>query len=183
MPASPDALSALDCQPTPPGKPCGRNVPSAKFGHQDAMIPAMLSATPPRRLRVLVVDDCPDNRESTRVLLDLWGYEARDAHDGPAALELAQAFRPDVVLLDLGLPKLNGYEVARRLLALPGLSTVNLIAVTGLTAESDRRRADEAGFAFFLVKPFDPAALEGLLRDLAERPKTQAAADLSSVAT
>jgi CheY-like chemotaxis protein len=139
------------------------------------MTAAPFSLTPPRRLRVLVVDDCPDNRESTRLLLDLWGHEVRAAHDGPAALEVAQAFRPDVVLLDLGLPKVDGYEVARRLRALPGLSAVNLIAVTGLTGERDRRRADEAGFACFLVKPVDPPTLGSLLQDLAERLQAQPA--------
>jgi CheY-like chemotaxis protein len=78
------------------------------------------------------------------------------------------------VLLDLGLPKLDGYEVARRLRAVPGLSTVKLIAVTGFTGKGDRQRADEGGFVCFLVKPVDPATLQGLLRSLAERWKTQA---------
>ncbi len=101
------------------------------------------------------------------LLLGLWGHDARTAHDGPAALAAAAAFRPDVVLLDIGLPGLNGYEVADRLRAVPGLAGVKLVAVTGYGQEEDRRRSEAAGFAGHLVKPVEPAALEAVVTRLA----------------
>jgi CheY-like chemotaxis protein len=125
----------------------------------------------PDRLRVLIVDDCPDSRATLGVLLGLWGHEAREAADGEAALATAACFRPEVVLLDLGLPRMNGYEVARRLRQLPGLSAANLIALTGYGDEPNRRCAEEAGFAAYLVKPFDLDLLERLLAGFAARPE------------
>jgi CheY-like chemotaxis protein len=127
----------------------------------------MSSATPARRLRVLVVDDYADTRDTLRVLIDLWGHEVRTAADGTEALTLADAFMPDVVLLDVALPGMDGYEVARQLRQRPGLSAVTLVAITGFGAERDRVRAVEAGFAHYLVKPFDPEALQQLLGDMA----------------
>jgi two-component system, OmpR family, response regulator len=127
----------------------------------------MSSATPARRLRVLVVDDYADTRDTIRVLIDLWGHDVRTAADGPEALTLAETFGPDVVLLDVALPGMDGYEVARRLRQRPGLSGVTLVAITGLGAERDHLQAAEAGFAHYLIKPFDPEGLERLLGDLA----------------
>jgi CheY-like chemotaxis protein len=120
-----------------------------------------------RPLRVLVVDDCTDTRESLRILLRLWGHEPAEAADGPAALELAAAFRPDAVLLDLAMPGMDGYEAARRLRRLPGLEHVLLIAATGHGQAQDRTASRAAGFDHHLVKPFDPVELERLL---ASRP-------------
>jgi CheY-like chemotaxis protein len=118
------------------------------------------------RYRVLVVDDNPDGADTLAMMLTIMGHDTRTAHDGQEALEAAEAFRPDVVLLDIGLPKLNGYEVARRLRAQPwGESTV-LIAQTGWGQEEDRRRSKEAGLNFHLVKPIDPEDLEKLLAGL-----------------
>ena len=112
---------------------------------------------------MLVVDDCPDTRATLRILLHLWGLEAREAGDGQAVLGLATTFLPDVVLLDIGLPGLDGYEVARRLRQLPGLARVLLIATTGYGTDQDLAACRAAGFDQHLLKPFDPAALERLL--------------------
>ena len=120
-------------------------------------------AQPAGGRRVLVVDDNRDSAETMAVLLRLWGHEARSAEHGAAALEVAQEFRPEAVLLDIGLPQMDGYEVARRLRALPGLDGVLLIAMTGYGQDQDRRRARRAGFDHHLVKPVDPEALRRLL--------------------
>ena len=121
-------------------------------------------------LRVLVVDDCPDTTESLRILLDLWGHEVRTAHSGAEALGLAPALLPEVILLDIGLPGLDGYEVARRLRRLPGLADAFVIAVTGYSREQDLARAREAGFDLALVKPFDPDELRRLLLSRPRQP-------------
>jgi CheY-like chemotaxis protein len=113
--------------------------------------------------RVLVVDDSADTAESLALLLTVQGHEVRTAHDGPAALQAAEAFRPEVIFLDIGLPRMDGYEVARRLRGQMGLRDATLVAVTGYGQEEDRRRAEEAGFDAHLVKPADPGALERLL--------------------
>jgi PAS domain S-box-containing protein len=115
------------------------------------------------RRRVLVVDDNADSAGTMAVLLRLWGHEARSAEDGEAALAIAKEFRPEAVLLDIGLPQIDGYEVARRLRALPELEGVLLIAMTGYGQEQDRRRARRAGFDHHLVKPADPEELRRLL--------------------
>jgi CheY-like chemotaxis protein len=122
-----------------------------------------------RALRILVVDDNVDAARMTGLLLGLWGHDARTAHDGPAALAVAAGFRPDLVLLDIGLPGLNGYEVADRLRALPGLDGVKVVAVTGYGMDEDRRRSAAAGFAGHLVKPVEPAALGALVGRFANR--------------
>jgi two-component system CheB/CheR fusion protein len=114
--------------------------------------------------RVLVVDDNHDSAESLAMLLHMRGHEVRTAHDGPEALESARAFHPEVVLLDIGLPGMNGYEVARRMRAMPELKDALLIAQTGWGQEEDRRRSMEVGFNAHLVKPIDPAALQELLK-------------------
>lgn len=120
----------------------------------------------PRRRRVLVVDDNEDAATSLSMLLEVTGHETQTAYDGVEALAAAATFRPDVVLLDLGMPKLNGYEAARWLREQPWGKHMTLIAVTGWGQESDQRRTQEAGFDHHLVKPVDPAMLENLLRDL-----------------
>jgi two-component system CheB/CheR fusion protein len=99
-----------------------------------------------RSARVLVVDDIPDVAESLAALLTAFGHDVRTAHDGARALEEARAFRPEIVLLDIGLPGMDGYEVARRLRGEPGLERIVLAAVSGYGQEEDRRRSTEAGF-------------------------------------
>jgi CheY-like chemotaxis protein len=109
------------------------------------------------------VDDYPDTVESLSLLLRYWGHDVRVAGDGPSALEQAAAYHPDVVLLDIGLPRMSGCEVARQLRGQPGPGRPTLISLSGFGAEEDRRRALEAGCDQFLIKPVDPNALEVLL--------------------
>jgi CheY-like chemotaxis protein len=106
-----------------------------------------------QRVRVLVVDDHPDIVETFSKLLQICGFEVRTASDGPVALALAAGFQPRVALLDIGLPIMNGYEVARRLRAGTGSEPISLIAVTGYGDEDARRRSRAAGFDSHLVKP------------------------------
>ncbi|MDI1475154.1 PAS domain S-box protein [Polyangium sp. y55x31] len=113
--------------------------------------------------RILVVDDNADVAESLSMLLRIAGHEVHTAHDGSAALEAARTFRPEVVLLDIGLPGMNGYEVARQLRQDPDQSQAILVALTGYGHEEDRRRTKEAGFSAHLVKPVDLVALEAVL--------------------
>ena len=112
--------------------------------------------------RVLVVDDNADGADSLALHLRLSGHEVQVAYSGPAALKVAEPFRPDVVLLDIGLPGMDGYEVARRLRQQPGLADVVLVAVTGYGTDEDRSRSQEAGFDAHLVKPVDADALPPL---------------------
>ncbi len=122
----------------------------------------------PSPLRVLVIEDWSDTADSYAVLLRLWGHEVRIARDGASALKAAPGFLPDVVLLDLGLPELDGCEVARRLRQLPGLEAALLVAVTGHGREADRRRAREAGIDLYLLKPADPDELRRVLASAAK---------------
>lgn len=115
------------------------------------------------RRRVLVADDNVDAAESLAALLEILGHEVRTAHDGASAIELAESFRPDLILLDIGMPDLNGYEVCRRIRERPWGRDVFLIALTGWGQEDDRRRSLASGFDQHLVKPLDPAALEKAL--------------------
>ena len=114
-------------------------------------------------LRVLVVDDSVDTAESLALLLQECGHEVRIVHDGPTALDAALDYRPDVVLLDIGLPKLDGYEVAKRMRQQPALQSVVLIAMTGYGQESDRQHSQEAGFDHHLSKPADFGKLQEIL--------------------
>jgi CheY-like chemotaxis protein len=114
----------------------------------------------------VVVDDNIDAADSLATLLRLQGHEVRVAHDGPAALSLLDGYRPDLVFLDLGMPGMDGYEVARRLRERPGLAGLRLAALTGWGQAEDRRRSAEAGFDYHLVKPVEPANLEKLLGSL-----------------
>ena len=112
----------------------------------------------PDRRRVLVVDDNLDSADTMAELVRIWGFDVRTAHDGPAALECARSFRPHVILLDVGLPGMDGYELARRLRA-EGLAGDLLVSVTGYGQEEDRRKAEQAGFHHHLTKPVNPDTL------------------------
>jgi CheY-like chemotaxis protein/anti-sigma regulatory factor (Ser/Thr protein kinase) len=103
--------------------------------------------------RILVADDNRDAAEALSLQLQLAGHDVRTAHDGVEALDLAKTFDPDIVLLDLGMPKMDGYEVARRLRVQPGSRRVTLIALTGWGQQQDRDRTTDAGFDAHLVKP------------------------------
>jgi CheY-like chemotaxis protein len=123
------------------------------------------SATPafaPAR-RILVVDDNVDAAESLAMLLQVCGHETHVVHDGLAALEAADRLRPDVILLDIGLPKMNGFEACRRIRQSPWGHKVVLIALTGWGQDVDRRRSQESGFDHHIVKPVEHAALVKLL--------------------
>jgi PAS domain S-box-containing protein len=126
--------------------------------------PAELVKTSGRR--ILVVDDNADSAESLGMLLRILGNEVRTAHDGPSALEEAKKNRPEVVLLDIGMPGMSGYEVARRMRLLPELQNAILVAQTGWGQEEDRRQSTDAGFNAHLVKPVDQTALKNLLAGL-----------------
>jgi CheY-like chemotaxis protein len=118
------------------------------------------------RHRVLVVDDNVDAAVSLGMLLKLAGQEVRVAYDGPAALRQAIDFRPQLVLLDIGMPGMDGYEVCRRLRRESGLEQTTLVALTGWGQDEDRRRSHEAGFDHHIVKPVEPSALHRLLDEL-----------------
>jgi CheY-like chemotaxis protein len=126
-------------------------------------------APPAARSRILIADDNRDAADSLSMLLELAGHEVRVAHHGRAALSLAQAFRPDVALLDIGMPDLSGYEVAQELRREPWGRGIQLIALTGWGQEKDRQQALEAGFNQHLTKPIDPDQLEALI---SSRPQT-----------
>jgi two-component system CheB/CheR fusion protein len=117
---------------------------------------------PVARRRILIVDDNTDTAESMALLLQLEGHEVRTAFDGPGALDAAKIFHPQIVLLDIGLPGLDGYEVARRLRALPEPETPLLVAMTGYGQAEDRGRSHAAGFDEHLVKPVDLDRLKAL---------------------
>jgi PAS domain S-box-containing protein len=116
--------------------------------------------------RILVVDDNVDAADGLKMLLELDGEEARIAYDGETALLIAREFRPQIVLLDVGIPRMDGYEIARRLREFPETRDAILVAVTGWGQSEDRRRSKAAGFDYHLVKPVDPATLQRLLQAL-----------------
>jgi CheY-like chemotaxis protein/two-component sensor histidine kinase len=133
---------------------------------QMATPPPSVPKEPARTHRILVVDDNEDSASSLAMLLEITGNETFIAHDGAAALEAAMEHRPEVVLLDIGLPTLNGYEVGRRIRDEAWGKDVILIALTGWGQEEDRRKSQEAGFDGHLVKPVNYPALMALLSSL-----------------
>jgi CheY-like chemotaxis protein len=125
----------------------------------------MSSSPGPSGRSILIIEDNADARDALRVLLELEGHAVEAAEEGNQALELARAKDPDIALVDIGLPGIDGYEVARRVRARDRRRPV-LIALTGYGQPEDRRRATEAGFDDMLVKPVDPTALTNLLATL-----------------
>ena len=124
------------------------------------------AAGPPQKRRLLVVDDNKDAAESMSMLLEMWGHEVAYAYDGPSAIERAEQWQPQAVFLDIGLPGMDGYEVAERLRELPQAKDAVLIAITGYGQEDDRRRSQRAGIDHHLVKPVAPDALRDLIDSL-----------------
>ncbi|MDB5337378.1 MAG: domain S-box [Planctomycetaceae bacterium] len=116
--------------------------------------------------RLMIVDDNRDAAKTLSVLLRLLGHDVQEAYDGPTALKLAKDFRPALIFLDIGMPGMDGYQVARELRQLPALREIVLVALTGWGQLEDRRRTAEAGFNHHLVKPLDPTDLETVLADL-----------------
>jgi CheY-like chemotaxis protein len=127
----------------------------------NAMQPALDS-----RRRVLVVDDNRDSADSMKLLLQLWGHDAHCVYGGEEALAAAAEVAPQIVLLDIGLPGMSGYELVGRLREVPGARDAVFVAVTGYSRPEDRARTAAAGFDHHLVKPVDPGALEALMGGL-----------------
>lgn len=130
------------------------------------IVESVVLATPRNAARVLVVDDNRDGAQSLALMLDLEGHEVRTASDGLQALEIAEEFHPNVVLLDIGMPGIDGYETARRLRRRPWAQSALLCAQTGWGQEDDKRRARSAGFDRHLVKPIDPEELNRILAEV-----------------
>jgi CheY-like chemotaxis protein len=125
-------------------------------------------AARPAGLQILVVDDNQDTADTLGTILELSGYEVRIAYDGEQALALAGEHHPEVVLLDIGLPRVDGYEVARQLRLDPRNAGMVLVAVTGYGRAEERDRGMAAGFHHYLVKPVDPGVLDALLAHIAD---------------
>jgi CheY-like chemotaxis protein len=134
----------------PPAAPAGGDINGAQVTHR----------------RVLVVDDNVDAAESLALLLRLWGHDTRVAHDGASALAAGRNFGAEVAFLDIGLPGIDGYEVARRLRAMSGGNKIIFVALSGYSQEQDFCRSQEAGFVRHLVKPVDPTALQEFLESI-----------------
>jgi CheY-like chemotaxis protein len=141
LPLAPGSAEGAEAQPKPPETPA-----------------------PAARKRLLVVDDNVDAAETIARLLRLAGYEAECVYDGPSALQAVERNKPDIVVLDIGLPGMDGYEVARRLRA--RFRRLPLIAVTGYGQDSDRKRSEQAGFDHHFTKPVDPLELESFIAKL-----------------
>jgi CheY-like chemotaxis protein len=142
-------------------------VPSPDAAEAEAPVraarPARLDRHGGGKLRVLIIEDNPDGRESMRDLLEIWGHRVELAENGVMGLERALASLPDVALIDIGLPGMDGNEVARRIRSVYDGDQIALIAMTGYGQPEDRRRALQAGFDSYLVKPVDPGELARLL--------------------
>ena len=127
------------------------------------------ATTADNRQRVLVVDDNRDSAQTLAMMLKIMGNDVRTAHDGLEAIEQAQDYQPDVLLLDLGMPKLNGYDVCRRIREQAWGAKLQIIALTGWGQAEDRQRTKDAGFDHHLVKPVDVTRLRELLDEAAQR--------------
>jgi CheY-like chemotaxis protein len=140
--------------------------PEAPGGPASAEAPPEVDERP---VRLLLVEDHAEGAEMLATLLRLWGHQVRVAVDGPSALVAVEDETPEMILLDLGLPRMNGYEVAERLRVRHGPDTPFLVALTGYGQAEARRRSAESGFDVHLVKPVDPSVLERLLADFRRR--------------
>jgi CheY-like chemotaxis protein len=129
-------------------------------------VEAVASLSPPR---VLVVDDNRDAADSLGMLLRFTGADAHVVYNGAAALEALEIYQPGIVLLDIGMPGMDGYEVARQIRNQPQFKNVMLVALTGWGQEEDRRRSRSAGFDHHLIKPADVSALQALMASLVGR--------------
>jgi CheY-like chemotaxis protein/two-component sensor histidine kinase len=132
--------------------------------------PMSAATAKPRQRRILVADDNQDAADSLAILLQAAGHDVRTAHGGETALSVASAFQPAIALLDIGMPDLDGYEVAKRIRSTPWGRNMHLIAITGWGQDEDKRRAQGAGFDFHLTKPIELHQLERLLEECAARP-------------
>lgn len=122
------------------------------------------------RLRILIVDDSEDSTEVLSIMLTHKGHDTRVANSSTAALQVAEQFTPHVAVLDIGLPEMDGYELAARLRMMPALAAIGLVAVTGHGLDSDRRRSLDAGFHQHLVKPVNLHAINDAVTSAARLP-------------
>jgi CheY-like chemotaxis protein/two-component sensor histidine kinase len=156
------------------------SLPARPAASADVAVPVSCMREPQARAkapgRILVVDDLAASAETLMTLLEMEGFEVKVAHEGMAALQIAQQFHPDVVLLDIGLPGMNGFEVAHRLRTQPESSDALLIALTGYGEAESRSRSAEAGFDFHMVKPADVNLLLSMLADPQQARRTRAKA-------
>ncbi len=143
---------------------------------QSAPLPEM--APDGRRARVLVVDDMPDNADSLVMLLHAMGHEAHAAYGGEAAVREAESFHPDLAILDLGMPVVDGYEACRRIKEQPWGQDIVVVALTGWGQERDRVRSRAAGFRYHIVKPVEASVLRELI-ETATHERNEAAGDES----
>jgi PAS domain S-box-containing protein len=152
--------------------PAAAEAQKASASEQPAPVGGSSSVSPTAH-RILVVDDNRDSAASLAALLDIAGHETLTAHDGPGAIDAAESFRPDVVLLDLGLPKMDGYAVCRTLRRQPWGQDIILLALTGWGQEEDRRKSRDAGFDDHLVKPVDHTTILELVASRTLRPSSE----------
>jgi CheY-like chemotaxis protein len=117
----------------------------------------------------MVVEDMHDLADSMALLLQLWGYQTAVVYDGEQAIETAKSFRPDAVLLDIGLPGMDGFELASQLRRLPGLTETLLVAITSYGRESDIQRGKEVGIDLHFLKPVDPSEVQRVLSKVENR--------------
>ena len=143
-------------------------LPRAKLANADG---THIPYAAPAPCRILIVEDNADARDMLLALLTLERHDVFTASDGPAGIDAALRLRPDVALVDIGLPGLNGYEVARRIRATEAGRAMKLIALTGYGQSADMRQAREAGFDLHLVKPVEPARLDEALREIHPVPE------------
>jgi PAS domain S-box-containing protein len=138
-------------------------LPALATEQQDAGQAPEPDVTNDGKKRVLVVDDAEDVASTLRILLEMWGYSVRIVEDGPSALVAYRTYQPDIVLLDIGLPGMNGYDVARQLRRQQGSKRPFIMAVTGYGQDEDKRRSQEAGFDYHVTKPVDPDKLQSVI--------------------
>jgi CheY-like chemotaxis protein len=144
------------------------NLAPEDSGFLKSALPRSVRLSP--RRRILIVDDYEDSVTTMAAVLRSKGYDVATARNGPAALEIATSFCPELVLLDIGLPEIDGYEVTRRLREIPALAGTFITALSGYGTEQDRERAYEAGFNYHLTKPVAPATLFEFLARTLESP-------------
>jgi PAS domain S-box-containing protein len=154
--------------------PKAAQAPASENRQAVAPVPEPAAVLAAGSLKILVVDDSVDGADMLSMALSAKGYDTRVANDAPAALRIAAEFRPAVAFLDIGLPVMDGYELAARLRELPDLNGLRLIALTGYGQESDRQRTREAGFQHHLVKPVDLLAIETVLGEVMSKPRNPA---------
>jgi CheY-like chemotaxis protein len=150
--------------------PKADTAPAGDRGQRSSPARGAANASRRHARRILVVDDNEDGAAMLSEALKAKGHDTRVAHDAPAALAIAERFMPDIAFLDIGLPVMDGYELAGRLRQVPGLDRVRLVAVTGYGQESDRRRSQAAGFHHHLVKPVDFSAVETVVNGEGDPP-------------